>query len=81
MPNNSSQLPSQPLSGYTTLWQIVDSSSHELARGELQLAQDGGAVTGAGRALAQIGKKPFRLVVTLHRPNGSVAMMRELSAP
>jgi len=80
-PNDSTHLPSQPLAGYAATWQLVDAANHEFARGDLALGPDGGAVTGAGRVPARSEKKPFRLVVTLKRPDGSTVAARELASP
>jgi hypothetical protein len=80
-PNDSTHLPSQPLAGYAATWQLVDAANHEFARGELALGPVGGAVTGAGRVPARSEKTPFRLVVTLKRPDGSTVAARELASP
>jgi beta-glucuronidase len=80
-PNDAARLPSQPLGGFTVLWQLIDATNHEMARGELQLPRDGGAVTGAARVPQNIEKTPFRLVVSLRRPDGSAAATRELASP
>ena len=79
-PNNATQLPMQPLAGYTAVWQLIDAENHEFARGVLPLAQAGGAVTGAQRVASLPEKRPFRLRVSLQRPDGSVAATRELES-
>jgi beta-glucuronidase len=79
-PNNPGQVPYQPLTGFQLGWQLVDAENHEFARGDLPLKQ-GGAVTGAERVPPPAGKNPFRLRVTLRRPDGSTAALRELVSP
>ena len=79
-PNNQGQIPYQPLAGFTAGWQLVDAENREFAHGDLPPTQDG-PVTGAERVKALPEKKPFRLRVTLRRPDGSVAAQRELVSP
>jgi beta-glucuronidase len=76
-PNKPGQLPYQPLAGFSADWQLLDADSHEFARGVLPLA-DGGPVSGAERVVSRPDKMPFRLRVTLRRPDGSAAALREL---
>ena len=77
-PNDASRLPYQPLAGFRATWQLVDAENHEFARGDLPLD-----ATGAGRGIATVpsqpDKKPMRLLVKLLRPDGSVAVQRELT--
>jgi beta-glucuronidase len=81
LPNNPTQLPSLPLVGYVAVWQLIDGTNHEFARGMLPLSADGSGVAGANRVPAIPEKKPFRLRVTLQRPDGSAAALRELLSP
>lgn len=77
-PNNVSQLPYQPLAGFHATWQLVDAENHEFARGEVPL-DAGGTGSGSAKVPSQPDKKPMRLRVKLLRPDGSIAVQRELS--
>jgi beta-glucuronidase len=79
-PNNLGRIPYQPLAGFTAGWQLVDAENREFAHGDLPPTQDG-PVTGAERVTVLPEKKPFRLRVTLRRPDGSIAAQRELVSP
>ena len=79
-PNNPSQLPYQPLAGFRATWQLVDAENREFAHGDLPLGS-GGAASGSERVASPPEKKPFRLRVKLQKPDGSVAVLRELVSP
>jgi beta-glucuronidase len=79
-PNNQDQIPYQPLAEFTAGWQLVDAENREFAHGDLPLAQRG-PVTGAERLPPIPEKRPYRLRVTLRRPDGSITAQRELVSP
>jgi len=80
-PNNPTQLPYVPLSGYQVLWQLLDSGNHEFGRDEFPLSAGTGALNGSVRINRPADGKPFRLRVALRRPDGSIAVLRELASP
>ncbi len=78
-PNGAASLPYVPLDGYKIVWQLTGAESRAFAGGER--AVDPRAPV---RISADVPKRekdgPFRLVVKLVRPDGSVAMERALAS-
>ena len=78
-PKGAADLPYQPLVGYQVTWQLTTDESREFARGTRAVTSEAAiAIEAAVPAREKAG--PFRLVVKLLRPDGSVAMERALSS-
>ena len=78
-PNGVTQIPSIPLRDYRLTWQLVGTENRAFANGEAAI--DGAKpVTLEQPVPARDKPDPFRLVVKLLRPDGSVAMERALAS-
>ncbi len=78
-PNGSTSLPSLPLDGYKILWQLTGSENRAFASGE-RAADPRAPVTISADVPKRQKAEPFRLLVKLVRPDGTVAMERVLPA-
>ena len=72
-------MPYQPLAGYQVAWQLTSDESRAFSSGAQPVSGEA-AVTVEGPVPAREKAGPFRLVVKLLRPDGSVAMERVLSS-
>jgi hypothetical protein len=77
------EMPYQPLEGYRVDWQLVDAEGKEFLRGPGKgsvLVHDGTSASSDGPVPKREAPGPFRLVIKLTRPDGSLAMERVLSS-
>jgi beta-glucuronidase len=78
-PNTAANLPSLPLTDYTLQWQLTGDESRAFASGSRPIA-GAAPVTFGGAVPPRQKAGPFRLVVKLLRPDGSLAMERVLTS-
>lgn len=77
-PKGAGELPFIPLRDYRLLWQLVGAENRAFAVGSVKVDQK--PVSFQQPVPAQEKPQPFRLVVKLLRPDGSVAMERSLAS-
>jgi hypothetical protein len=78
-PNGATSLPYGPLDGYRISWQLIGKENRAFAAGE-RAVEVNSPITIAADVPARQNADPFRLVVKLVRPDGSIAMERALPA-
>jgi beta-glucuronidase len=78
-PNGVTELPFIPLRGYRLTWQLTGAENRAFANGGADI--DGAKPVAVETAVpAREKPEPFRLVVKLLRPDGSIAMERSLAS-
>ena len=78
-PNGEQELPYYPLHDYRVHWQLLGTESREFASGT-ENVNPGAPVSVEQAVPARNKKEPFRLVIKLFRPDGSLAMERALAS-
>ncbi len=78
-PNGEQELPYYPLHGYRVRWQLLGAESREFASGTANV-NPAAPLSVEHVVPAREKKDPFRLVVKLFRPDGSLAMERVLAS-
>jgi len=80
VPHDASQLPYIPLRDYKVAWQLTGAENRAFASGSKMVEGDAALMFGSNVPVPD-PKTPYRLVVQLLRPDGTVAMERALAAP
>jgi hypothetical protein len=80
VPHDASQLPYIPLRDYKVAWQLTGAENRAFASGSKMVEGNAALMFGSNVPVPD-PKTPYRLVVQLLRPDGTVAMERALAAP
>ncbi|HEU5137847.1 MAG TPA: glycoside hydrolase family 2 TIM barrel-domain containing protein [Steroidobacteraceae bacterium] len=81
-PRTVAEIPYQAIDDYRLTWQLVDAAGKEFKRGpgEISVSSRMSSASSDGQVPKRETPGPFRLVIKLFRPDGSLAMERVLAS-